>query len=82
MATLEYWQAVNQQALADGRHDDEQVTMLATDDEEADYYRLYDYLEAIGWHEATIRKWRSESGAGASVLPDGKDEFRYHRVIL
>ena len=56
----------------------EQLTTLATDDDEADLIRLGDHARSLGWAVWVCSKWESDT-SGDERCPDGKDVYRHHK---
>ena len=56
---------------------DEQITTLATGDDDADVRRLSEHARSLGWPLFSIRKMVSQS-SGDERCPDGKDVYRHH----
>ena len=67
-------------ATPDGNQN-EQVTMLATGNDELDFDSITGYVESLGWDDARVVKMMSDTAVGSGYHHDGKDEFRYHRKI-
>ena len=61
--------------------DDEQITTLASGDDDADVKRLSDHARKLGWPLFSIRKWISDT-SGHEREPDGKDVYRHHQGRL
>ena len=60
---------------------DEQITTLASGDDDADVKRLSEHARSLGWPLFSIRKMVSDS-SGYERCPDGKDVYRHHRGRL
>ena len=60
---------------------DEQITTLATGDDDADVTRLSEHARSLGWPLFSIRKMVSDS-SGPERCADGKDVYRHHRGRL
>ena len=55
---------------------DEQITTLATGDDDADVMRLGEHARSLGWPLFSVRKMVSDS-SGDERCPDGKDVYRH-----
>ena len=60
---------------------DEQITTLASGDDDADIKRLSDHARELGWPLFSIRKQVSNT-SGDERCPDGKDVYRLHQGRL
>ena len=60
---------------------DEQITTLASGDDDADFTRLSEHARSLGWPMFSIRKWISNT-SGDERCQDGKDVYRLHQGRL
>ena len=60
---------------------DEQITTLASGDDDADVKRLSEHARSLGWPLLSVRKMVSDS-SGDERCPDGKDVYRLHQGRL
>ena len=60
---------------------DEQITTLASGDDDADFKRLSEHARSLGWPMFSIRKMVSDS-SGLERCADGKDVYRHHQGRL
>ena len=67
---LTYWRA-----MYDESYSGQQITMLATDDRQADVDKL-----TAAYPTATIELWESDS-LGDAKHEDGKDMYRIHHLV-
>ena len=74
--TIQYFAASRSVGLGD-----EQITTLASGDDDADVKRLSEHAREIGWPLFHIRKQVSDT-SGDVRGPDGKDVYRHHRGRL
>ena len=85
MTELKYWRVIDGEvhparlATVSAMHrEHRQLTMLATDDMQADLAVLGDAASEAGFDDPIFERWVSDSH-GDAKLPDDKDVFRFHR---
>ena len=73
---LRYWRAMYYwEGMFGASYSDQQITMLATDDQEADIHKL-----VAAYPTAVLELWESDT-LGDEKHDDGRDQYRIHHLL-